>query len=257
MKVAAATLFALLSLTTPAPAFTETASLGSIRAELSYTRHKDGPPTRVSLKVFDNEVQIAGREIPDDRFIQPAGYNTDYKSVKVLDLDGDGIGEAVFDLFTGGAHCCSLTYFYKGATEIEKNFGNAGYRIKRRDLLTGDDHFSYRFGSYAATLRPLQVFQLTSDAKLTDVTRERPARIRKELKRYERYYREAVADFRRDPVYRELIKTSVAAIAADHCNLGDCRKGYALARRAVEKGYVNPRYLPKLKRFLKRRGYDP
>jgi hypothetical protein len=255
-KLSAATLLALLVLAAPAAAKTETASRGSIRAELSYSPHKGKPPTAIALRVFDGSTQIVDTQIPDENFWQPVGYETDHKSVRVRDLDGDGTPEAIFDLFSGGAHCCAITYLYSGTTEIIRNWGNAGYRIKGGDLITGDDRFSYKFGSYAATLRPLQVFQLTSDGELTDVTGERPAMLRKEVKRYKRYYRQAVRDFKNDPPFAELIKTSVAGITADQCNLGHCSRGYDLAKHAVEKGYLKPRFLGKLGRVMQRFGYD-
>jgi hypothetical protein len=210
----------------------------------------------MTLKVFDNEVQIVDTAIPDDNFWQPVGYETDHKSVSVRDLDGDGTGEAIFDLFSGGAHCCSITYFYKGTTEIVKNWGNPGYVIRGGDLISEDDRFSYHFGSYAGSLRPLQVFQLTSDAKLTDVTGERPARVRKDAKRMRRYYRQAVHALKKQPAYVELVKSSLGAFTADQCSLQHCGKGYALARRAIAKGYLKPAYLPHLKRFLRKLGYD-
>jgi hypothetical protein len=255
-KLLAATLLALLVLAAPAAAKTETATLGNIRAELSYTPHKDDPPTGIELKVFDTDNQIVDRKISDDMFFQPVGYGTRYKSVRVRDLDGDGTGEAIFDLYTGGAHCCALTYLYKGATEIVKNWGNPGYRLHGGDLITGDDRFTYHWGSYAGSLQPLQVFQLTSDAKLTDVTGERPAMLRKEVKRFKRYYRQAVRDLKKDPVFAELVQTSVGGIAADECSLQHCSRGYDFAKHAIERGYLKPPYLRRLGHFLKRLGYD-
>jgi hypothetical protein len=255
MRIAAATLLSLLVLAAPAAAKTETSTLGTVRAELSYTPHKNGPPTSITLKVFEAEVPIVETAIPDSNFFQPVGYETNHKSVEVRDLDGDGVGEAIFDLYTGGAHCCELTYFYKGTTEIQKNWGNPGYRISGTDLITGDDRFSYHFGSYAGSLQPLQVFHLSGD-ELTDVTTESKARLRKEIKRFRRYYRQAVHTLKKDPAYVELVKSSVGALAADYCSLGHCSKGYDQAKLAVERGYLKPSYLTHLKHFLTKLGYD-
>jgi hypothetical protein len=256
MKTAAATLLSLLVLAAPAAAKTETATLGAVRAELSYTPHKDQPPTSIELKVFDGDTQIVDTSIPDDNFFQPVGYNTHYKSVRVRDMDGDGTGEAIFDLYTGGAHCCFVMYLYKGTTEIQKNWGNPGYTIRGGDFLTEDDRFSYHFGSYAGSLRPVQVFQLTSDAQLTDVTGERPARVRRDAKRMKRYYRQAVRQLKKEPAYVELIKSTIGAFTADQCTLGHCSRGYDLGKHAIERGYLKPSYLRHLGRFLKRLSYD-
>jgi hypothetical protein len=256
MKLAAATLLSLLALAAPAAATTQTATLGSVRAQLSYEKGRFGAAKSIELEVFDNDSQIVDTQIPDDNLWAPVGYHTSTKSVHVRDLDGDGTGEAIFDLYTGGAHCCELTYFYKGTTEIQKNWGNPGYQIRGGDLITGDDRFTYHWGSYAGSLQPLQVFQLTSDGKLTDVTGERPARLRKQIHRFKRYYRQAVRDLKRDPVYVELVQSSVGALAADQCSLGHCSRGYDLAKHAVEQGYLKPAYLRRLARFLQRLGYD-
>jgi hypothetical protein len=259
MRAAALTLLAILVAAAPAAAATktETASLGTVRAELSYVPHTAKPPTSISLKVFDADAQIVDTQIPDSDFFQPVGYGTSYKSVHVVDVDGDGVGEALFDLYTGGAHCCELTYLYKGATEIQKNWGDPGYKLSGNDFITGDDRFAYHFGSFAGTIFPLRVFRLQA-SELVDVTRD-PAqapRLRTELRRFRRYYHQAVTDFRKDPVNAEAVRSTVGALTADECSLGHCATGYGVARRAIAKHDLHARYLPKLKRFLKRLGYD-
>lgn len=256
MKLAAATLFALLALAAPALATTETASLGTVRAELSYAKGKFGAAKDIELKVFDGATQIADRKIPNKNLWSPIGMNTKTKSVQVRDLDGDGVGEAIFDLYTGGAHCCEVTYFYKGSTEIFKEWADSGYSIRGSDLVTADPRFISKWGSYAGSLPPLQVLRLASDATFTDVTAERPTMLRKEIREFRKYYRQAVSRFRKDPVYRELIESSVGALAADYCRLSRCATGYALAQKATTKGYLKPGYLPGLKKFLKRLRYD-
>ena len=51
------------------------------------------------------------------------------------DVDGDGTPEALFNLFTGGAHCCEVTYLFRGTTEIEHNFT---YTRDKRKVIVND-----------------------------------------------------------------------------------------------------------------------
>lgn len=264
------TLLALLVLAAPASAevTTETASLGSIRAELSYTKKKDKygitTTTGLTLRVFDGDTQIAGRVIDDDAFYTPIGVNSGDQSVSVRDLDGDGIGEAVFDLYSGGAHCCEITYLYDGATEIVENWGDPGYTFKdydgdgREELASADAGFGYRIATVSAALYPpLQVFRL-QDGALVDVTREAsiaPA-VRRDARQARKAYRGAVSDTRKDPVYRLLVKTTLAAYAADQCTLGHCGRGYRLVRRTVHRHVVKRAYLYRLRTLLAQFGYD-
>src|SRR5207247_597296 len=89
----------------------------------------------------------------------PAGGAGAGRSVKAADLDGDGEPEVLVDLYTGGAHCCFFTYFfrYSGGTYVRTRFfwGNPGYRLRdldrdgRPEIVSANDAFPYYFTSYA------------------------------------------------------------------------------------------------------------
>ena len=258
MRAAAATLLALLALAAPASAKTETASSGAVRAELSYTERSDRAPTDIELRVLRDGEEIVRKALPDDRFLLPLAGG----AVVTRDLDGDGEAEALFSLFTGGAHCCVLTYLFDGTDEIEENWGNPGYALRdfQRDGVpefeTADDAFNYRYSSYASSLPPLKVLRLV-DGKLVDVTREpamRPA-LRTEAARYKRIYQRFRPRARKDPILREVLRSSLAGHAADQCSLGACAKGYALIRAAQRRGDVIG-FLRTVRRDLRRLGYD-
>ncbi len=247
----------LLGAAAPAAAAkTEAAESGAIRAELSYASHKHGkPPTNLVLRVFDAGTKIVEERIPDDRSLSPVGYdNALARSVSARDLDGDGVAEAVFDLYTGGAHCCELTYLYKGSKLIKKDWGNFGYQFEDFDgdglaeFHTADDHFAYRYGSYAASIEPLKVLRLV-DGELSDLTRDasvKPA-LRTEARELRHVYRHYRRKVRRRPVLEEIVRSALAAHAADQCSLGHCAAGYALVRKAQRRGD-----LPKTRGFAKR-----
>ncbi len=263
MRLAAATLLALLALAAPAAAKTEVASLGTIRAELTYTKKSAFQATGVTLRVFDGDTQIVDKAIPNKAYLSPIGMNTGSRSVHVRDLDGDGTGEALFDLYTGGAHCCQVLLLYKGAMEIERNWGDPGYALEDLDsdgvpeFRSGDNGFNSVFSSYAASLFPAQIFRLV-DGALVDVTREdglKPT-VSTQATDYKRIYRKVKRRLRKHPEYREAVRSSLAAYTADQCTLGECRTGYQLVRTAIRRGYVKPGFLRRLKTLLAEHGYD-
>lgn len=267
MRLLAATALSLLALAAPAAATTEVATLGSIRAELSYTKHKQYPyATGVSLRVLDGETPIAQRAIPDKKALVPIGLNADYPSVSVRDLDGDGVGEAVFDLYSGGAHCCEITYRYDGGTELVHDWADPGYEFKdvdddgRAEFVSADARFQYRLAdSFAASYPPAQVFRF-EDGRLQDVTKDptvAPA-VRKDARRALSTYRFARRKARKDSIYQQLIRSSLGAYTADQCSLGDCGPGYDRIRAAVSAGELSKsrHYLGTVRKLLRRLGYD-
>lgn len=264
MRRALAVAIVALGVMAPAAAAkTEVSETGTIRAELSYTRHEQAPATGLVLRVFDAGTKIVEEAIADDQSLSPIGYYTGRKSVSVVDVDGDGAPEAIFDLFTGGAHCCEVTHFYKGATLIEQNWGNPGYVLHNYgggvpEFRTADDAFSYRYGSYAASLQPLLVLRLV-DGKFEDVTRDpsvRPA-LRREARTFRRLYRKYRRRARKDPVFDEIVRSSLAANAADQCSLHHCARGFALVARALRRGDLprDPRFLRRVRRDMRKLGY--
>lgn len=89
-----------------------------------------------------------------------------------------------FDLYTGGAHCCSelfVAVLGHHARWIAHDFGNSEYRGKRIhgrfDFVSSDDRFAYVFSSYAGSFLPLQVWTIKT-GKLADVTRTTSSLVR-------------------------------------------------------------------------------
>ena len=252
-------------LTAPAAqAKTEVATAGTIRAEFSYKRHGDKPPTELVQRIFDNGQLIVENRLPDDQFLYPGGF-ADESSVKAIDLDGteDGKAEVIFDVYTGGAHCCLRSDIYKGRSHFTEDWGNVGYRLEdfdgdgRPEFRTADDFFSGAYTAYAFSQQPLKVLKYAATGSV-DFTRDesvRPA-LRREAASMKRTYRK-----RRDRkgiVSRQLVISSLAAYAADQCSLGRCAKGYALIRKAVARGDVKQfsHLLRTVRKDLRKLGYD-
>lgn len=249
MRLALAVLATLL-LAAPAGAKTLEASSGEVRAVATWKDKATGPQD-VRLQVFEGDEQIVDRAIPDERYLLPV-------DVAVRDLEGDGAPEPIFTLYSGGAHCCVSTVIYDGATPLETFYGNVGYTLEKvagaLAFVTADDRFAYRYASYAGSLFPLLV-QRYENGQIVDITRDRALRprLKREAKRYKRYYQRA---HRSRPGNLEAFKSPLAAYTADMCNLGDCRKGYALAVKAVERGEVGALFVKRLERDMDRLGYS-
>jgi hypothetical protein len=264
LRLLLATIAALLITAAPAAAkqVTETATLGTIRAELAYQTHKTSTPTGLTMRVFDGDTQIVDQAVSDDEFLSPAFLFVKEPSVSIVDLDGDGIGEAIFDLFTGGAHCCRVTRIYQGSTLIKLDTGNVGYALKDYDgdgipeIDSNDDAFSGAYSSYAASLPPVLVLQLR-DGALQTFTRDPSVAptLKQQIKRFTKLLRKYRRKAAKNPVYMEVVRSALAGITADRCNLGDCDAGFALIDKAVAKGQVRASFRRQVKKDLGRFGY--
>lgn len=263
MRLAALTMLAALALVAPAGAKlrSQVATSGAIRAEISFRAHKRKPPTDVRLFVFESGKVIFDRWITD---LGPANLYLDKKSVSLRDLDGDGVAEALFDLYSGGAHCCFETRVFNAAdgSLVRGSWGNYPAGLKDFDgdglpeFRTADNGFAYAVSSYAGSLPPLVVLKY-DPAGLRDFTRDRSVKpaLRHEARSYRRKYRRYRG--RRGPGPRELVRSALLAYAADQCSLGHCRRGDRLVRHAVRRHDVKgwPHFRRTVRRVLRRFGY--
>jgi hypothetical protein len=169
---------------------------------------------------------------------QPFGVGAGIKPVHVIQLDSDSEPEVVFDLFSGGAHCCIYSYIYRydPARELyvglRHDFRDFGYRfvaVRRGgpyDLSSFDARFAYKFGCFLCSRFPPQVWAYLG-GRLLDVTRRYPRLVRRDLRREQRIY-----DHWRG---RGNVRPALAALVADRCLLGKCHSGFRLMSRALER----------------------
>ena len=182
----------------------ELAQVGDVRAELSYP-DPDAPAagpsftrlavTRAGVPLVLTDLQSICRECTVAKVALSSAT-----SVRVLDLDRDGEPEVMVDLYTGGAHCCVLTVFYRyvraSYVRTTHSWGNPGYRLiarlgSRPIFVTADDRFNYAFSCYACSGVPL-LLQRYSSGRLVNVTRMFPGLIRADALRWWQLYRAAV-----------------------------------------------------------------
>jgi hypothetical protein len=188
-------------------------------------------------------------------------------SVQVVDVEHTGEPDVVLDLYSGGAHCCTVLQIFSfdpaANTYVgtEREFGDPDVRVAdlRRDgrfeLLTADDSFAYRFTDYAASGLPIQIFTFAG-GRFIDVTRSYPALIAKDAAIWLKAFKGMARAGDPDSV------GVIAAWAADEDLLGHTGLVSRYLHRQAAAGHLNApfgaggsRFVANLQRFLRRRGY--
>jgi hypothetical protein len=188
-------------------------------------------------------------------------------SVHVVDLEGTGDPDVVLDLYSGGAHCCTVEQVFSfdpaSATyaKTEQVFGDPAARIVdlghngHFEFLTADDSFAYRFTDFAASGLPIQIFTF-ANRRFTDVTNSYPKLIAKDAAVWLRAFKAQARQHYPDSV------GVIAAWAADEDRLGHAKLVNRYLRGQALAGHLNApfatggtRFVAKLQKFLRRRGY--
>ena len=250
---------------------TQTAASGTVAATLAYTLDEGGlsatdvriTVTRAGVLAYDAPVDPRPCE---NGTCSPISTDADSPAVAVTDLDGDGEPEVVVDVYTGGAHCCTVSRMLRwdGAryVPLDRNWGDVGYSRDdvdadgRPELVSADDRFAYLYGSYAASVFPVQVLALRG-GRLVDVTRSFPALVRADRVRTYRLARRS----------HGFGRTAYAAWAADRYLLGERAAALRTLRRLARRGRLRTdigdnsrrgqvRWVSRLDRDLRRFGYQ-
>jgi hypothetical protein len=191
-------------------------------------------------------------------------------TVRVRDLDRDGELEVLVDTFTGGAHCCLESRFFRYLpgrgvyAGTFRNWGNGGYRVKNLDgqggieLVSNDDRFAYAFTAFAASAFPLQIWHF-EDGRFLDVTRSFPGQVELDSSGLWRLYEQVRSE-------RSDVRGVLAAWLADECLLGREAQGWERVEAIRKRGVLGPRpelagwpqgtaYVRELRVFLRKFGY--
>jgi len=210
-------------------------------------------------------------DVPIQRLGCPDCAGSRPVDVAVRDLDG-GQPEVLVDLYTGGAHCCSVSLILRwdpAARRYRSTFaywGNYGRRLVDLDhdglpeVSAFDERFVYEYSAYVFSSAPIRIVQYRRGA-LVDVTRKFPAAIRKDAARNLGYYRKGRRDIRNTD-----IRSFVAAYVADEYLLGDPAEARRVLDLALKRGDLGrgktllgwpagQAFVGKLMRDLKKWGY--
>jgi hypothetical protein len=186
------------------------------------------------------------------------------KTLRVLDLAGDGQLDVLLSLYTGGAHCCVIDQVYTpGASrptyvKTEHDFGagatvtdignNGGY-----EFVSVDGRFAYEFSDYAHSGQPIQIWTF-DNRRFRTVTGRYPRLIRADAAKWMRSFNHNLSNG----------VGLIAAWAADEDRLGHfklvsttlntyARKGKL---RSGDPSYASGRkFVTQLQRFLRTNHY--
>jgi hypothetical protein len=194
---------------------------------------------------------------------------TGKSSVDVVDLEHTGQPDVVLDLYSGGAHCCTIVQIFSfdpgtmTYVKTERNFGDPQARIVdlghngRYEFLTADDSFAYLFTDFAGSGLPIEI-ETFNDGRFTDVTRHYPRLVAKDAAFWLRAFKRMAGSGYQDSV------GVIAAWAADEDLLGHAKLVNTYLAQQASLGHLNSalypqaggqRFIVKLKRFLHTRGY--
>ncbi|MGI8512801.1 MAG: hypothetical protein ACR2NH_09265 [Solirubrobacteraceae bacterium] len=252
-----------------AAAVTETAASGGVSAAFSYDKSGGDFPQYSNLRLaivregvpgFNGPVAGAGDGVGP-------GAGIGKKSLVARDLDGDGEPEVLVKLFSGGAHCCTISAIYRhvgtGYAPSTHNWADTGFRIRdlggdaRPELLSADARFAFLYSSFAESRFPIRILRYKA-GKLTSVTRRFPRLIRRDLRRQKRSFRRLRKHL--NP------RGALAAVVADQYLLKHRKAARRSLRGALRRGELGKTgdfhtgafgraYIRSLKRFLTRTGY--
>src|SRR5689334_19050793 len=135
--VAALALICVLPAGASAATKTETASLGQVAVTLSYdTGRAQYDVSNTRIAIARGGTTVLNQAVADpcaQCAVVPAGVTGGGSSLTIRDLDGDGEPEVLFDIYTGGAHCCSYTWIYRFTgstyTGLPATWGDTGYTL--------------------------------------------------------------------------------------------------------------------------------
>ena len=251
-----------------------TASSGAVTATLTATEFAGGAGAPTTFQDLHLQILRAGASAYSAAVSSPhcqpcglEGFSGAPPPVQVAVLQPGGEPDVVVDLYTGGAHCCSivqvLSYDPASATYLtaERDFGDPGALLAdvagngSMQFESADDRFAYAFAPYAYSGLPMQILAFGSGG-FHDVTRSFPAAVAADAARWLKGFRAE----RRHGLGNGLI----AAWAADEELLGHRRLvARTLAREArhgrlrsrEHYGPSNGAFVRALMRFLKRTGY--
>lgn len=251
-------------------ATTQTASLGNVTATFNFSGSFSSGYSGERLTI-SRAGTVAYDQPVSSRFCYtacaPGAPSATGRSVHVFDLEPGGEPDVVLDLFSGGAHCCSIeqVFSFDSATgsyvAIERNFGDPGDRIVdlahngRLEFLTADDSFAYEFTDYAASGVPIQILTF-SGRRFRDVTRSYPKLIATDAATWLKTFNRLARNHYQDSV------GVIAAWAADEDLLGHRRQVDRFLAQQLKAGHLNSslgpggkRFVANLQRFLRKHGY--
>jgi len=252
-----------------AVAATQTASAGNVTATFTF---QEKVPNFHGLQL---SIARGGTVVYDqpvvakfcDTLCWPGPVTGGRPAVQVVDLEHDGEPDVVLNLYSGGAHCCTVLQVFSfdpgtmTYVKTERTFGDPDARIVdlRHDgqfeFLTADDSFAYEFTDFAGSGLPIEI-ETFAGGQFTDVTRSYPALVAKDAAFWLKAFKGTARDHYSDSV------GVIAAWAADEDLLGHVKLANRYLAQQAKAGHLNApfaaggtKFVAHLQKFLRRRGY--
>jgi hypothetical protein len=214
---------------------TLSARRGSVRASVGFVErnylYRD-----VTLRIVRRGRTVANR--PIEKFGCRACFESRPFELTIRDLDG-GEPEVLVDLYTGGAHCCSITLIlrydrgrYRATLGYWGNFGSELVDLdgdRRPEFAAYDERFVYTFAAYVFSAAPVQIWDYRQ-GKLVDVTRRFPKLVRADAASHWKRYLSERGEKETD------VRSVVAAYVADQYLLGNPSEAKRALDLALKRG---------------------
>ncbi|MBO9531849.1 MAG: hypothetical protein J7513_02625 [Solirubrobacteraceae bacterium] len=223
-------------------------SSGAVHATLSYVKKgaaSSGGPSYGSLKLT---VKAAGRTTLRKLAITGRG-STGYLTrpqLTVREVTGDGIPDVLVDIYTGGAHCCSITTLVRSTPKgwnrspITRDWADHSYRLadaggsSTPEFITDDPRFTAAYTAYATSAQPIRIYS-AEGGQLRDVTTQFPDWIRTDVKKWEQAWQGATQET--DPqIVADIGRAAASAWIADLALLKDYDAAKAVYAAAQTRG---------------------
>ncbi|MDH2904239.1 MAG: hypothetical protein PXZ08_09880 [Actinomycetota bacterium] len=187
-------------------------------------------------------------------------------------LQQHGPLSVVLDLYSGGAHCCTIeqafTFSFQSNARrvhmVEHNFGDPSVNLARigprgtYDFVSADDRFAYEFTDYAASGLPIEILSVAHNS-FRNVTRSFPQLIARDAAQWMSDFKAQASSHYQDTV------GLVAAWAADEDLLGHSVAVSNFLATQARAGHLNSalspinpsgqKFVAALQRFLRKAGY--
>ena len=267
----------------PALAATERAKVvaraDGVTATVSYLRTKSGSMRR--YRDLRLTVRAKGRTTMQSVQLRRSARESwmTRPRITLADVTADGLTDVLVDVYTGGAHCCSITSVARSTKHgwrkpMNRNWADYGYKLEDLggsplpEFRARDARFTGAYSAFAASRSPVRVFSLGGGGDYVDVTRRFPALIAEDAAVHAEAW--AAAPRVSDDAFIRAEAGRAAAVAwvADLLLLGDTKRAAevvaASRARGDFDGYADPGGKPvelgaQLGRDLKAWGYieDP
>lgn len=229
--------------------FTSTAKSGNALLTVTGTIKPGDLPRYRNLVVT---LRSGGKVKLQRRLGGPASESWGSKPIaRLADASGDGQPDAFVDVYSGGAHCCTVSTIAvsTGKGTWGKPFREtftAGYRLRDLgakdgtfEIVGADGRFDYLFSSHAESALPITIEHLSATG-LVDVASQFPDRLRADANTWLDYWEHdgpAAGESADDAELREYgARSMLAATLADLVRIPALSEAQALAARAVARG---------------------